>query len=107
MIDIFAPIKPDIYIADISVEYLVLLPNGKIHQKDKDKKPYTVSMERVPILLLNGKLPTKNYERKILMRFYKKANIKEDFNRIMFREIKIVNAKFSSKIQRHFDITKD
>lgn len=84
--------NPEIFIVDVEVD--LIIPN---------KPKRTLCMEKIPILLLDGKIPTKVQEQKLFRKFYEKFYIKEKFDKVKFANIKIYNAQFSSKIQWKFD----
>jgi hypothetical protein len=83
--------NPELFIADVEVSVTL-----------STKHKTTLCMEKIPILLLDGKIPTKAQEQKLFKKFYSKFHIKEKFDKIKFSNVRIYNVKFSSKIQYDF-----
>lgn len=96
MIDIFAVVNPEIFIADIEVVV--------IERKKGSRETFktTLGVTKIPVLLINGNFPSKKYEQKIKTKIYSLTNYKEN-QYVVSATVKIFNAKFSSKIQYDFN----
>jgi hypothetical protein len=103
MIDIFADIKerPKLYIADVTVSW-----NNKARANSKKSEKMMMALEKVPIVLLNGKSPTKNMEEKFLKGVHDTHIKKGDFSRMNLRIATVENIVFSSKLAYNFDYNK-
>lgn len=95
MIDIFAIQNPELFISDVEV----IITERKKASRETFKT--TLGVVKIPILLLDGKLPSEKYKEKIKKKVYQMCNYKENAN-VQNVEIKVYNAQFSSKIQYNF-----
>ena len=101
MFDIFnEPEQPKLYIADVTV-------NVKIPSRLKKIKYQEVNIELKshPIVLLHGKMPSMNMEKRFFRSVHKNHIKKGEFENIIFKISKISNAKFSSNLMYKFDFS--
>jgi hypothetical protein len=108
MIDIFQ--QPDLYISDIKVsidgskipfkEYLKIHRIRRFNEFGK-LTPTIISqtIERVPVLLINGEFPDEVYEKNFIERHF--DNIPKGNYEY---EVEFFNTKFSSKIQYYYNL---
>jgi hypothetical protein len=103
MIDIFADIKPQpkLYIADVHI-----VGTYKARANSKKEELISVNLDRSPIVLVDGKVPTKRYETAFLKRVYNEHIKKGDFERMNLRIKSIDNPFFSSNLAYNFDYDK-
>jgi len=103
MFDIFSePEQPNLYIADIEV--VALIPSrSKIPTYEKR----VIKIDNQPIILLNGNIPSKSVEKKLLSKIHSKYIHKGDFGKIKFKINYIKNIRFSSKLMYHFNYLVD
>jgi hypothetical protein len=101
--------NPDLFIADVDIEFVLLLSNGrKPVERIKLRQSTTkLAMTQIPILLKDGKIPTERQKRKLFLKFHTKFKIKENISRLELTSINIKNIKFSSKIQWKFNYETD
>lgn len=99
MIDIFSDIKPQpkLYIADVTVSF-----DFKQRKNSKTVERNEVTLSKVPIVLNDGRFPTKRYERMFMKRVFDKYG-KGSFENSNIRLVKIENCKFSSDLAYKFD----
>jgi hypothetical protein len=100
MIDIFEDIKPDpkLYIADI-----VISASYKVRNKLEKVK---VRIQQTPIVLANGKLPTKLIEERFFRGVYDNHIKKGKFENTTMKIESIENIRFSSNLAYVFNYDK-
>lgn len=99
MIDLFEDVKPQpaIYIADVTVAF-----NFKPRKNSKKVERHSVTLEKIPIVLTDGKFPTKKKEASFMKRVFDKHG-KGSFENSAIRLVKLENCKFSSWLAYDFD----
>jgi len=90
--------KPSIYIADIVVEFKYVF--GKSHWFKNFHKTKTVVFERLPLMLQNGEIYSKEEEKRVLEDLFKQIAIKPVPGTLKIKAIQ--NRKFSSSISYKF-----
>jgi len=101
--DIFEEKEPPcLYIADVEVEVLTPSRSKKVRTFDKS----LIKLFKYPMVLLNGKFPTKNSEEMFFKKIYNDRIGKGNFSDIKFKVLSIKNLKFSSKLAYKFDFDK-
>ncbi len=99
MFDIFEEKEaPKLYIADIVVEAKIPT-RGKVVKYNKR----IVRLENHPIVLLNGKPPTRNTEQSFLKKIYDDKISISEFNKVKMSIQSIENIRFSSNLMYKFD----
>jgi hypothetical protein len=93
------PEEPKLYIADIVINVDIPTRSKKVKYERR-----TVKVERYPIILLNGSMPTRKTERSFFYRIYSKYISRGDFETIRFGIDSIKNIKFSSNLMYKFDL---
>jgi hypothetical protein len=103
MIDIFADIKddPKLYIADVTVT-----GEHKVRANSKKSQKIMLILGKVPIILNDGKPPTKNAEYDFLQRVHLNHIKKGDFEKMNLKIAAIENIKFSSNLAYKFNYDK-
>lgn len=98
-IDIFesTPEEPMLYIADIRIT-----SRYKIRSNSKDTEQTSIVATDYPVILLNGKMPSRWYEEGFMKRVASRYKMKEGVMRIT----DISNIRFSSKLNYKFDFDK-
>ena len=96
MIDIFD--EPKLYVADITIEFLVKTKQAKKHVK------MTKKFFKHPIILLNNKPATENCEKRFMKLIYDKITSSHLPDSLKITNIE--NVKFSSKLAYKFDFAK-
>ncbi len=95
MIDIFEE-EPMIYCADVEVSALIPIRGKKFEKK-------ILKMEKEPVTLLNGKIPSEKIKKRLFGRVYSNHINKSEFEKITFKVEKIYNVKFLSKLCYKFN----
>lgn len=102
MFDIFEEKKqPKLYIADMVVEFCT----KKVTKKQVIRNRRIIKLDKQPILLTDGKLPTSNYEKRFFKKIFEKEGISGSFDVVEYKVLSINNPKFSSTISYKFDYT--
>lgn len=99
MIDIFDEPTPKLYIADIHIS--VRIPTRS--KKNKEYFTRNFLLERYPITLLDGKMPTERIANRLNCHIYDKHIKSGDMSNMIFRLENISNIKFSSNLAYKFD----
>lgn len=105
MIDIFK--QPKLYIADIEIKYKRTSTPPRKGRHNKKIMVYEKAielklvLEKQPVLLLDGELPSKRYKEEFLKRFENRYQGK--FEELTF-DIKIIKSTFSSNINYPFNL---
>ena len=99
MMDIFADFKPQpkLYIADVTVSF-----DFKPRKNSRTAERSTVTLEKVPIVLVGGKFPTKRTENHFMRRVFERYG-KGKFENSNMRLVKLENCKYSSDLAYDFD----
>lgn len=99
MIDIFAEviIPPKLYIADVTLAY-----EYRARKNSKSIEKCKIKLEKYPIVLSNGKFPSKIIENNFMERVFR-AHGKGSYEDSNIRLVSIDNCKFSSKIAYKFN----
>lgn len=101
MFDIFnEPEQPNLYIADITVAIKIPSRLKKIKYEE-----LTVRLNRHPIVLINGVMPSINMEKRFFKSIHRNNIKKGEFEKMIFKITKIDNIKFSSKLMYKFDFS--
>lgn len=99
MIDIFEiREEPKLYIADVVVKAII-----PISKSSKKVNNLVYKLNRIPIILLNNKIPSKSQYERLYKSIYNKYIRKGDYNNIRFTLVSIDNIKFSSKLNYVFE----
>ena len=100
MFDIFEDKRPpNLYIADVVVE--ILIPTRSRKTKTFDR--ILVSLEKIPIVLLDGNFPTKKIADSFFTRIHSNYIKRGEIQNMKFKMLSIKNLKFSSKLAYKFD----
>lgn len=103
MFDIFEEKEqPKLYIADMVVEFCT----KKVTKKQVIRNRRAIRLDKQPILLTDGKLPTKNYERRFFKKVFENQKLSGSFDTVEYKVLSIDNAKYSSNISYKFDYDK-
>jgi hypothetical protein len=99
MIDIFADVKPrpKLYIADVTVRF-----NYRPRKNSKKVEQHIVNLYQVPIVLADGKFPTKTMEDSFMKKVFR-VHGKGKFEESNIRLEKLNNCKFSSELAYKFN----
>lgn len=101
MFDIFnEPEQPKLYIADVTVN--VKIPSRFKNVKYEERK---IVLNNHPIVLIHGKMPSVNMERRFFKSVHKNHIGKGEFEKMIFRISNISNARFSSNLMYKFDFS--
>jgi len=100
MFDIFEEKpQPKLYIADMIVEFCT----KKITKKQVIRNKTLVRLDKQPVLLVDGALPTSNYQRKFFKKIFEKKGISGNFDLVEYRIVSISNSILSSNLSYKFD----
>ena len=103
MFDIFEEKEqPKLYIADMVVEFCT----KKVTKKQVIRTRRMIRLDKQPLLLVDGNLPTKNYERRFFKKIFEKQGISGSFDAVEYKVLSINNPKLSSKLSYKFDYLK-
>jgi hypothetical protein len=91
--------QPCLYIADIIIN--VAIPTRSKKKKEFDRR--IIKLEKYPIILLDGKMPSNKYATKFFKSIYEKYISRGSFETIRFEVKSMTNIKFSSKLNYMFD----
>lgn len=99
MIDIFEDIKPEpkLYIANVKLK-IKYRPNAK----SKKIEVTELILDKIPIVLSDGKIPNKEYKDSFIHRVYNNYIKKGTFNKMEIDIVSISNMKFSSNLAYDF-----
>ena len=102
--DIFSSVKrqPKLYIVDLS-----LRSEYKSRRNSKKSELVLMRIEKIPIMLHEGKLPSNNYRKKLIKRLHENYIKKGNFDNSIITITKIENITFSSKLSYRFDYDVD
>ena len=99
MIDIFNEREePKLYIADVVVKAII-----PISKNSKKVNNLVYKLNRIPIILVDNKIPSKSQYERLYKSIYNKYIRKGDYNNIRFTLVSIENIKFSSKLNYVFE----
>ena len=100
MFDIFEEKpQPKLYIADMVLEY----STKKVTKKQVIRNKTLVKLDKHPVLLVDGKLPTANYYKRFFKKIFEKSAISGNFDVVEYRVVSIDNVKLSSNLSYKFD----
>lgn len=100
MIDIFEDIKlqPKLYIADIVVRV-----RYKPRANSKKVETINLTLEKNPVVLIDGEFPTKRYKDRFLKKIYESHLKRGSMSGVKIEVVSISNCKFSSNLSYNFD----
>lgn len=100
MFDIFEEKpQPKLYITDMVVEFMT----KKITKKQVIRNKTLVRLDKQPVLLVNGEMPTNNYRRRFFKKVFEKKALSGNFDLVEYRVVSIGEPKFSSNLSYKFD----
>lgn len=100
MFDIFEEKpQPKLYIADMVLEY----STKKITKKQVIRNKTLVKLNKQPVVLIDGALPTSNYQKRFFKKVFEKSGISGNFDLVEYRIVSITNMKLSSNLSYKFD----
>jgi hypothetical protein len=99
--DFFAKVEvPKLYICDIILMHTVVV-------RGKRTTTNLIEVKNQPLTLLDGKMPTENYKKRILRKMFNTHISKGDFSKeYPNMDIKVKNSVFSSNLSYKFDFKK-